>query len=331
MARVAILGAGKIAEVHARGVLLAGAELAGVFDIREEASRKLAARFSTRTFQSADDVFHSPDINVVAIATSTETHADYIVAAAKAGKAIFCEKPIDLSVARAEECLDQIAGTNVFIQVGFNRRFDPSIKNLADAVHRGEIGNVEHLTIITRDATPAPMDYYKTSGGLFKDMTIHDFDISRFILREEPEVVFALGSVKSNEQFRSINDIDTATVLLTTPSGAQCQIMNSRRCVYGFDLRIEVFGSDGAVHAENLRPHSTALYDKRSTESRPPLSPSYLERFMKSYEGEWQSFFERMLSNGMPRASFDDGLKALKIAEAANESLISGQPVPIGR
>jgi myo-inositol 2-dehydrogenase/D-chiro-inositol 1-dehydrogenase len=329
MVNVAILGAGRIAEVHARGVALAGGQLAGVYDIRKDAATKLASRFSTRVFESVEEILSDRSIEVVAIATSTDTHADYIVAAAKAGKAIFCEKPIDLSVARAEQCREQIEGTNAFIQIGFNRRFDSTFARVAAAVREEKIGRLENLTIISRDPAPASIDYLKVSGGLFKDMAIHDFDMARFILPEEPVEVFAVGSVLVSKEIGSIADIDSATVVLKTRSGIQCQILNSRRAVYGYDQRIEAFGSEGALLADNPRIDETRSYTRDATDSRARLPDFFLERYTASYNLEWEAFFKCLSSNTPPKVTFADGLRALKIAEAANKSLGSGRTIPI--
>lgn len=327
--KVAILGAGRIAEVHMRGVLQAGGEIAGVFDIRREASLALASRFSTRPISSAEEAFSGDDIDVVAIATPTDTHADYIVAAANAGKAIFCEKPIDLSVARAERCRQQIDGLATFIQIGFNRRFDPTFSKLASAVREGRIGSLENLTIISRDPAPASIEYLRVSGGIFKDMAIHDFDMARFILPEEPVEIFASGSVLVQEEIGGIGDVDTASAFLRTESGIQCQIINSRRCAYGYDQRIEAFGSLGAVHAENPRIDEVRMFTSDITDSRSRLPDFFLERYTESYDREWKSLFECLTSGRQPAVTFEDGLKALKIAEAANESLKAGTRVRI--
>lgn len=329
MARVAILGAGRIAEVHARGIRLAGAELAGIFDIREEAAAGLATRFSTKTYRSIETVLGDADVDAVAIATSTDTHADLIVASAKAGKAIFCEKPIDLSVTRVEQCRKQIEGTGVFIQIGFNRRFDPTFLKVAATVREGKIGRLENLMIVSRDPAPASIEYYKVSGGIFKDMTIHDFDMARFILPEEPVEVFATGSVLVREEIGAIGDIDTATVVLKTNSGIQCQIINSRHCVFGFDQRIEAFGPLGAVHADNPRIDDVRLFGHDYTDSRSRLPDFFLERYTESYNSEWRAFFECLAAGRQPPVTFEDGLMALKIAEAANESLKSGAKVRV--
>lgn len=330
MARVAVLGAGRIAEVHTRGIKLAGGELAGVFDIRKDAAQRLAAEFSTNVIASVDEALNDRSIDAVAIATSTDTHADYIVAAAKAGKAIFCEKPIDLSVARAEECRQQIAGLPAFIQIGFNRRFDPTFLKVQAAVREGRIGRLENLTIISRDPAPASIEYYKVSGGIFKDMSIHDFDMARFILPEEPVEVFATGSVLVREEIGAIGDIDTATVVLKTASGIHCQIINSRHCPFGFDQRIEAFGPLGAVHAENPRIDEVRYFDADHTDSRSRLCDFFLDRYTESYNREWHAFFACLANAREPEVTFQDGLQALKIAESANESLRSRAAVRIG-
>jgi myo-inositol 2-dehydrogenase / D-chiro-inositol 1-dehydrogenase len=329
MAKVAILGAGRIAEVHARGALLAGAQLAGIYDIRKDAAARLAARFSTQVLGSVDEALRDRSVDVIAIATSTDTHADYIVRAAQAGKAIFCEKPIDLSVARVEQCRKDIEGTNAFIQIGFNRRFDPTFVKVASTVKQGKIGRLESLTIISRDPAPASIEYLKVSGGLFKDMAIHDFDMARFILPEEPVEVFATGSVLVSREIGAIDDIDSSTVVLRTRSGILCQIMNSRRAVFGFDQRMEAFGSEGVIFADNPRLEHTRLSTKDATDSKAKLPDFFLERYTESYNLEWQGLLQSLASQRAPIATFDDGVQALKIAEAANRSLKSRAIVPI--
>jgi len=326
---VAIMGAGRIAQVHARGVRLAGQRLEGIFDLRKDAAERLAAEFGTRSFESAEEALSSALVEVVCIATSTDTHADYIVAAAKAGKAIFCEKPIDLSVSRAVDCQRRIQTTGCFLQLGFNRRFDPTFSKVANAVRTGKIGRIENLTITSRDPAPASIEYYKVSGGIFKDMTIHDFDMARYILPEEPKEVFAIGSVLVSKEIGAIGDVDSTTVLLRTPSGIQCQIINSRHCVYGFDQRIEAFGSEGAIIAENPRLDEVRLYTKEATAAGSRLPDFFLERYTDSYNREWKDLFGRLAGGRPPAVTFDDGLKALQIAEAANESLESGTIVQI--
>jgi myo-inositol 2-dehydrogenase/D-chiro-inositol 1-dehydrogenase len=329
MANVAILGAGRIAQVHARGVLLAGQRLGGIFDLRKDAAERLAAEFGTKTFGSAEEALSSSEIDVVCIATSTDTHADYIVASAKAGKAIFCEKPIDLSVSRALDCQRQIRPIDGFVQLGFNRRFDRTFSKVAETVRAGGIGKLENLTITSRDPAPASIEYLKVSGGLFKDMTIHDFDIARFILPEEPFEVFATGSILVSNRIGAIGDIDSATVILRTASGIQCQIINSRRCIYGFDQRIEAFGSEGAVFAENPRLDEIRLYNKTTTAAGSRLPDFFLERYTDSYNLEWRDLFKRLSEGKKPSVTFNDGLRALQIAEAANQSLKSGAMVRI--
>lgn len=322
--KVALFGAGRIAEVHARGIQLAGHELAGVFDVRADAAKRLADAFSSSVFATADGALADETVDAVVIATSTDTHADYIVACARAGKQIFCEKPIDLSVARAEECAREIADIDVFIQIGFNRRFDPTFMRIAEAVKNETIGKLENLTIISRDPAPASIDYLKVSGGMFKDMTIHDFDMARFILPEEPVEIFAAGSVLVSDEIGDIGDIDSGTVVMRTDSGIQCQILNSRHCIYGYDQRIEAFGSRGAIHAENPRLDFTRSYTEDITSASSRLPDFFLERYTDSYNREWKDFFANLSAGKKPSVSFEDGIKALKLAEAANRSLKSG-------
>lgn len=329
MTRVALLGAGRIAEVHARGIKLAGAELAGVFDIRLDFANRVASQFSAAVYPSLEAALNDRSVDAVAIATSTDTHADLIVAAARAGKAVFCEKPIDLSVARAEDCKRKISDINPFIQLGFNQRFDPTFRKVAETVRDGGVGKLRNLTIISRDPAPAPIEYFKVSGGIFKDMTIHNFDMARFVLPEEPVSIYATGSVLIDKRIGEIGDVDTTTIVMKTASGVLCQIMNSRHCSYGFDQRMEAFGSEGAVRAENPRVDEIRLYTSQMTDSHSRLPDFFLERYTESYNREWISFFKHLSEGAPPAVGFEDGMKALKIAEAANRSLASGSMVEI--
>ena len=322
--RVALLGAGRIAEVHARGIREAGAELAGVFDLRPEAAEKIATRFGGAVYTTAENAINDGAVEVVAIATPTDTHVDYIVQAVSAGKLVFCEKPIDLSVARALECLEKIGEAADRIQIGFNRRFDRTFRHLKERLVEGAVGKLENLTIISRDPAPAPLSYLKTSGGIFKDMTIHDFDMARFILGEEPVEVFGAGSVLVDPEIGAIGDHDSTTVFMRTASGVQCQIVNSRRCGYGYDQRIEAFGALGSLIAENPRVDELQISVGESSGCRSRLPTFFLDRYMPSYERQWVSFFDNVGKGKQAEVSFWDGLRALELAEAANTSIRNG-------
>ncbi|MCR9195552.1 MAG: inositol 2-dehydrogenase [Hyphomonas sp.] len=327
--KVAIFGAGRIGEVHVKGVIRAGHEVAGIFDVRREASEGLAKRFDCKVLDTAEEALNDPSVEVVVIGTSTNTHADYIVKSARAGKHIFCEKPIDLSLEVAEKCWEDVKDLNPFIHIGFNRRYDASFRRLAETVASGYIGGIENLTIISRDPAPASLEYFKVSGGIYKDMTIHDFDIARFITQQEPVEVFATGSVMVDSRIGDIGDVDSATVVMRCASGVQVQIMNSRRAAFGFDQRIEAFCSGGMIQVDNQNIDSTRLYSpERSAASARPMD-FFLERYSDSYDEAWVDFFERVSAGKSPGASYFDGLQALRLAEAAGESKRTGQMVKV--
>ncbi len=321
MTKIAILGAGRIAEVHARAIRESGAEIASIYDLRNDAATALAARFDTHAAKSADAAITASDVGGVIIATSTDTHVDFILAAARAGKAVMCEKPVDLSVERAETCRKGLKGLSAPVQIGFNRRFDPTHAAVATAVRDGAIGRIENLLIISRDPTPPPADYIARSGGLFKDMTVHDFDMARFILGEEPTEISAIGSVLVHDAIGKAGDIDSACVQMRTASGALCQIVNSRRAVYGYDQRMEAFGSAGMLSSDNPRAVATLRSDAAVTEARAPLMTFFLDRYAESYRLEILSFLETTTRGSAPAVTFEDGYRALVIAEAAGQAL----------
>lgn len=333
MTRIAILGAGRIAEVHARAIREAGAEIASIYDIRADAAATLAGRFGASTAASAEAAITAPDVDGVIVATSTDTHVDFILASARAGKAVMCEKPVDLSVERAETCREGLKGLGAPVQIGFNRRFDPTHAAVAASVRDGSIGKIENLLIVSRDPAPPPADYIARSGGLFKDMMIHDFDMARFILGEEPTEISASGSVLVDDAIGAAGDIDSASVQMRTASGALCQILNSRRAVYGYDQRIEAFGSAGMVSSDNPRASAILRSDAAVTEAREPLMNFFLDRYAESYRLEILSFLDIITRGAAPAVSFEDGFRALVIAEAAGQALKEGRTVkiPAGR
>lgn len=325
--KVAIFGAGRIAEVHARGVLRAGHEIAGIFDVRRDASAKLAAKYGSHVLDTAETALDDSSVEVVLIGTSTNTHADYIVKSARAGKKIFCEKPIDLSVDVAARCWEQIKDLKPFVHIGFNRRYDPHFRRLAETVWSGDIGKIENLTVISRDPAPAPIEYFKVSGGIFKDMAIHDFDIARYILREDPVEIFATGSVLIDQRIGDIGDVDTTTVVMRSTSGVLVQLLNSRRSAFGFDQRLEAVCSKGMVQVDNLRLDSTLLYTSERSAAQARPMDFFLDRYEASYDAGWVDFFARVAAGDPPGVSFADGLHALRLAEAAGEALKSGRVV----
>ncbi len=317
--RLALLGAGRIGKVHAKAIASdKRAKLVAVVDAFQEAAQAIADETGCK-ISTIDAVLANPDIDAVIICTPTNTHADLIEQFARAGKAIFCEKPIDLDVARAQACIDVVKETGAKIMLGFNRRFDPHFRAVRKAIDDGQIGKVEMVTITSRDPGAPPPEYIKVSGGIFRDMTIHDFDIARFLLGEEIVSVFATGSVLVDSKIGELGDYDSASIILTTASGRQAIISNSRRATYGYDQRIEVHGSLGSVAAENQRPVSIEVATKDGY-TRPPLHDFFMTRYTAAYAAEIAAFIDAIENNAAPSPSAQDGLIALKLADAALKS-----------
>ena len=278
--------------------------------------------------RSINSIAASDDIDAVLICTPTNTHADLIEQFARAGKAIFCEKPIDLSIGRVKACLRVVQQTGAKLMVGFNRRFDPHFLALKQAITDGRIGEVEMINIISRDPGPPPASYIKTSGGIFKDMTIHDFDMARFLLGEEIDTVMARASALTDPEFDQLGDFDSATVILTTASGKHCAISNSRRATYGYDQRVEVHGSTGLVSAENQRPADIVVANADGY-TKPPLHDFFMTRYISAYAAEIAAFAAGLAGDAPLSPGGTDGLKALQIAEAALKSVQNGQAVTL--
>ncbi|MCB1806255.1 MAG: inositol 2-dehydrogenase, partial [Candidatus Competibacteraceae bacterium] len=239
------------------------------------------------------------------------------------------EKPIDLDINRVNRCWDEIKHCNVPIQLGFNRRYDPSHRAVAEAVRNGEVGQLEMVIISSRDPAPPPADYIKVSGGLLRDMMIHDFDLARFVLGEEPVEVFAMASNKVDPMIGQLGDIDTAMVTLTTASGILCHINNSRRAVYGYDQRLEAFGSLGMVRSNNQRATTLTRHTAEHSGSRDPLLHFFIERYQQAYQAEINDFIAAIAEQRTPTVSFEDGRRALLLADAAYESLRTGRKVAL--
>ena len=318
--RLALLGAGRIGKVHARAIAEdKRAKLVAVADAFPEAARAIAEA-SGAAVKTIDEIEADQDIDAVIICTPTNTHADLIERFAKAGKAIFCEKPIDLDVNRARACLETVRKVGGKVMLGFNRRFDPHFQAVRREIDKGTIGTVEMVTITSRDPGAPPADYIKVSGGIFRDMTIHDFDMARFLLGEEIDTVMASASVLVDPRIGELDDYDSASLILTTRSGRQAMISNSRRASYGYDQRIEVHGSLGAVSAENQRPVSIEIAT-RDGYTRPPLHDFFMTRYTSAYAAEISAFIDS-LENGTPLSpSAEDGLIALALADAALKSV----------
>lgn len=327
--RLGLLGAGRIGKVHARAVAATpGARLVAVADAMPGAAAALAAAAGAEV-RDVDAIMDADDVDAVMITTPTDLHATMIERAAKAGKAIFCEKPIDLSAARVRDCLAVVADTGTPLMVGFNRRFDPNFMEVKRRIEAGAIGAVEMVSITSRDPGPPPVEYIARSGGLFRDMTIHDFDMARWLLGEEPVSVFAAASVLVDPAIGTAGDVDSASVILTTASGKIAQISNSRRATYGYDQRIEVHGSAGLVSAENLRATTVEVANAEGYR-REPLLDFFMTRYTQAYANEIAAFLAALEAKAPMTPSGDDGLKALLIADAATESARTGRLVAVG-
>ncbi|MGI9393234.1 MAG: inositol 2-dehydrogenase [Boseongicola sp.] len=325
---IAVLGAGRIGQVHAAAVAsVPDANLVAVSDPDSAAAESLRDRFGAE-IKSIADIHDSADIDAVIICTPTDTHADLIDLFARAGKAVFCEKPIDLDVARVRASLEVVNETSATLMVGFNRRFDPDFNELKAAIDGGLVGDVEMVTITSRDPGPPSYGYIERSGGIFRDMTIHDFDVARWLLDEEIESVFAAGSVLVDTGIGARGDFDSVNVIMKTPSGRQAVITNSRRAVYGYDQRIEVHGSAGAISAQNQHEARIELADAHGYH-RPPLMNFFMNRYEAAYAAEIAAFVHAAVSKTQPPTTGDDGLMALVLAEAAVRSTTEARAVNV--
>lgn len=318
--RVALLGAGRIGKVHAKAISISdGVALTAVADAFPQAAQAVAAEYGA-SVRNIDEIETAQDVDAVIVCTPTDTHSDLIERFARAGKAIFCEKPIDLSLERVKHCLSVVAETGAVLMLGFNRRFDPHFQAVKAEIDAGRIGDVEMVQIVSRDPGAPPPAYIKSSGGIFRDMTIHDFDMARFLLGEEIDTVFATGSVLVDPDIGNLGDFDSASVVMTTAMGKHCAISNSRRASYGYDQRIEVHGSKGAVSAKNQRPVSIEVATEAGF-TRPPLHDFFMTRYAQAYAEEIAKFVTAIKSGQAPSPSGADGLAALALAEAAVRSV----------
>jgi myo-inositol 2-dehydrogenase/D-chiro-inositol 1-dehydrogenase len=321
-------GAGRIGSIHAENIAShPGARLHVVVDTDRAAAERLAELYGAAVGSPAE-ALADPAVDAVVIASSTDTHADLVEAAARAGKAIFCEKPLDLDRRRAEACAAVAASCGVKLMVGFNRRFDPSFARLERQIRDGRIGKLEMLTITSRDPAPPPLEYVKVSGGLFRDMMIHDFDMARWLSGEEPVEILAAASNLVDPAIGAAGDVDTAIVTLRMKSGALCQISNSRRAVYGYDQRIEALGSKGALRAENVVESTVSFSGADGVVGEKPLN-FFLERYAEAYRLELAHFIDAIANGTPPLTGGVDGVRALMLADAALEASRIGHVVKL--
>ncbi|GBD43373.1 Inositol 2-dehydrogenase [bacterium HR40] len=324
----ALFGAGRIGCMHAANIAAhPRCRLVRVFDVVPAAAAAVVERYGGRIAHSVDEALADPEVEAVLIASSTDTHVDLIARAARARKAILCEKPIDLDMARVEACWEAIKDLNPVIQIGFNRRFDPSFEKLHRELREGRLGGLRQLIITSRDPDIPSVEYMRGAGGLLRDMTIHDFDMARFLLPEEPVEVTCFASALIDPRVAELGDHDTAMVLLRTASGIQVCINNYRRAVYGYDQRIEAVCEHGVIVAGNRRATTLEYWSREATEAKEPLLHFFVERYREAYVRELDAFLAAVLDGRSPPVSFEDGRRALRLADAAYESLRSGRTV----
>jgi myo-inositol 2-dehydrogenase / D-chiro-inositol 1-dehydrogenase len=333
MLNIAVLGCGRIGQMHARNIARhSRARLASVFDIDAAAADRIGLELKVPVAKSIDAILSADSVDAVLIASSTSTHADILERAVAAGKPVLCEKPIDLSLARVNQCAATIRGTKLPIMLGFVRRFDPGHRATRNAVRHGDIGELRQVVITSRDPGMPPVAYTEVSGGIFRDMTIHDFDMARFILGEEPVEVLAQGSRLVDPALMDrLGDYDTVAVLLKTASGKQCLINNSRQAAYGYDQRVEALGSLGLALSDNRKPHETVVHKEQFTGQAAPYLNFFIERYAEAFSAEIDEFVSAVEEGRSPEVGFEDGRLALVLAEAAIKSAAEGRVIRLSQ
>jgi myo-inositol 2-dehydrogenase / D-chiro-inositol 1-dehydrogenase len=327
--RIGVVGAGRIGRLHAEVIArkIPDATLVAVADVVSASADALAGELQVES-ASVAELIASDAIDAVAICTSTDTHVDITITAAQAGKAVFCEKPISLDLTEVDRALAAVAAAGTPYMVGFNRRFDPAHHSVREAVLSGEVGEVHMARITSRDPSPPPVSYVKVSGGLYVDMMIHDFDMARYVVGSPVVEVFAKGAVRIDPEIGEAGDIDTAMVLLTHANGAFTTIDNSRRATYGYDQRVEVFGSGGMAFSTNPPVHTGSFLGGAGLQGT-VIPNFFLERYTDSFRLEWEAFVRYVRDGGPSPVSGADGRAPVAIGLAAGESLRTGQPVAL--
>ena len=326
--RVGVLGVGRIGQMHSELIArrAEGASLVAVYDVFEEGAQSVAAEFGARAAASPEELINADDVDAIAVCTPTDTHIDFLVAAAKAGKPVFMEKPLSLDLSEVERGIAAAQAGGISVQVGFNRRFDASHKAVRDTVASGQIGEVQMVRITSRDPAPPPVSYIDSSGGIFLDMTIHDFDMARYVTGSEVVEVYATGAVMVDPAIGEAGDLDTVVVVMTHENGAITTIDNSRQAVYGYDQRVEAFGSAGMVASDN--PGVTTTSKRTATGSAGSTIPYFfLDRYIPSYLAEWTDFVAMVRDDAPSPVTLHDGRAPLVIGLAAWRSVHEGRPV----
>ena len=331
MINFALLGAGRIGQLHAHNIINhPNSKLKFVFDLNKELSKQVAKKYKCETSNFVDDIISSSEIDAVLIASSTPTHINYIMKSAIAGKAIFCEKPIDLNIKKVDQCWNKIKKYKVPIQIGFNRRYDPGHNSIQKAVVSGKIGKLEMIVITSRDPVPPTLSYLKESGGIFRDCTIHDFDLARFILKDDPIIeVYSNVSTNVSKEISKAKDYDTAMCVLKSRKGVLIHINNSRRAIYGYDQRVEVFGSKGMLISDNIPKNNILSFNKDESFAKKSIHYFFIERYKEAYKLQLNDFIMCVEKNIIPKVSFIDGRNALLIADCATKSALNNKLVKI--
>ena len=331
MINIALFGLGRIGSMHAQNIFLNNkCSLQYVFDIDQALAKKIAKKFNSISIKNTRIAYTDKKVDVIFITTPTSTHIKYIMEAVKFKKTIFCEKPLDLNIKKINQCKKFIKKYNPKIQVGFNRRYDPGHYALKKSIQIGEIGKLEKIIITSRDPAPPSMAYLKVSGGIFRDMTIHDFDLIRFYLgNDEVKEIFATTTNLSDLRIKKINDYELAMCLIKSEKGVICMINNSRHCSYGYDQRVEVFGSKGMVISGNRRDYASEKFLGSKTAIKRPLLNFFIDRYEKAYQLQLDDLVYLVQKRKNPRASFEEGRKAIIIANAAYKSLKFNKAVKI--
>ncbi len=328
--KIAVAGLGRIGKIHLNNLCrnFSEIEVVAVMDLMDN-SKETADEYNIPLFlKDYDSLLSIPELDAVVICSPTDTHADYVVKAARKGKHIFCEKPLDLSLEKVKEVLTIVEESKVKLMLGFNRRFDPEFRKIRELVINGTIGDPQILKITSRDPGPPPISYIKVSGGIFLDMTIHDFDMARYISGKEVREVFAAGAVKVDKAIGEAGDIDTAVITLVFEDNTMAVIDNSRKAAYGYDQRLEVFGSKGMALADNNFPNSHKLYSEKGVSGDLPLH-FFLERYQESYNNEMHDFINALNTGGEMPVGGIDGLMSIMIGLAARKSVEENRPVKI--
>ena len=320
---IALFGLGRIGQMHAENLINHREfNLKYIFDIDKKLSKRLSKKYQSIPIKNPSIAFKDKSIKCIFISTSTKTHLKFINEAVKNKKTVFCEKPLDLSLKKINQCKKNIAKYNPKIQIGFNRRYDPAHNSLKKNLLKGKIGKLEKIIITSRDPVPPSLSYLKTSGGIFKDMMIHDFDLARYYAgSDEFNYLFATGKSFKEKKFKKIKDLELATVVMKTKKGVLCMITNSRHCSFGYDQRIELFGSKGMIISDNQRDQETVFYSKNSTNNKSIFKTFFIERYFEAYKIQLNDLAKLCKKNTKPLANFEDGRLSLILAETANKSL----------